>query len=185
MISSKYRFLPMVFLIMAGCAIVQVSQDYDSDKKDVPHETWNWRQSVRPSTGDPRIDNPLLDKRIRRAVGDHLKRRKILLDQDSPDILLTYHLAIESKIRSDTGFTSWGIGTYAYPWYGGMDTTTRIYQYDQFRLTIDIYAADTRQLVWRGVGTYMVEDFATPDVAARKMQEIVDRILGQFPPADN
>ena len=184
MTSSRYRLLPVVFLIIVGCSGVQVSQDYDSDRKEFPHGTWNWKETVRPSTGDPRIDNPLLDKRIRRAVGDHLENRNILLDTESPDLLVTYQLAIESRIRIDPGFSSWGAGFYAYPWYGGIDTSGWIYQYDQCRLTIDIYAADTQQLVWRGVGTYMFENFDTPDAATRAMQNIVDRILGQFPPKD-
>lgn len=169
---------------MAGCAVVQVSQDYDSNRKEFPHGTWNWRETVQPSTGDPRIDNPLLDKRIRWAVSDHLKKRTTLLNRKSPALLLAYHLAIESKIRSDSGFSSWPIGNCPHPWYQGMDADARIYQYDQCRLTIDIYDAGTQQLVWRGIGIYMYEDFETPDAAERTMHKIVDRILGQFPPDD-
>jgi hypothetical protein len=97
--------------------------------------------------------------------------------------MLSYRLEIERKIENDNFHTSLGFGRYFYPWYGGIGTETHIRQYDESRLTIDINAADTGELLWRGVGTYRFKSYKTPRDAAAAMQKIVDRILLQFPPA--
>ncbi len=170
--------------ILIGCSTVKVSQDYDPDAADIAHATWQWRDAVQPTVGDVRIDNPLRDKRIRRAVAHHLAARGIRHVQAHPDIYVAYHLAIEPKIEGDTVYSSVGVGAYAYPWWHGRyGTQTRVRQYDEWRLTIDVYAAKAGELVWRGVGTYRLRTEDDPVAAAAEMQQTVDKILGQFPPA--
>lgn len=169
-------------MAMAACATVQVSQDYDPHADLLHYGTWRWRDPVQAATGDIRVDNPLLDKRIRRAVENHLAGRNISVAQGQPDLFLSYHLAIEQKIQSDTYYTTMGVGSYYYPWYGGIGTETSIRQYNQNRLTIDIHAADTDDLLWRGVGTYRLKTYKTPQEAAAAIQKTVHEILGQFPP---
>ena len=169
-------------LVMAGCSSVQVSQDYDPRAAMLPAGTWQWRAPVQPVTGDIRIDNPLLDKRIRHAVENHLLGRKFSQVAGKPDFFLSYHLTIEQKILNDTVYSTAGVGSYYYPWYGGVGTETRIRQYDESRLTIDIHFAGTGELMWRGVGTFRLRTYKTPEEAAEAMRSIVDKILSQFPP---
>ena len=169
-------------LTMAGCATVQVSQDYDPHADMSRYGTWQWRDPVQGSTGDIRIDNPLLDKRIRHAVDNHLANRNIDPAQGRPDLYLSYHLTIEQKIQSDSYYSTVGVGSFYHPWYGGIDTETRIRQYDEGHLTIDIHSADTGELMWRGVGVFRLKTHKTPEDAAEATQKIVDKILLQFPP---
>ncbi len=171
-----------IFIILAGCSMVRVSQDYDPEADLSRFGTWQWREDAQALTGDIRADNPLLNKRIRRAVENHLRGRNINSVRGRPDLFLTYHLAIENKIYSDTYYSTMGIGGYYHPWYGGVGTETRIRQYDESRLTIDTHAADTGDLLWRGVGIYRLRSYETPQEAAEAIQKTVDRILGQFPP---
>jgi hypothetical protein len=174
----------LALMTMAGCSAVQVSQDYDPQADLSPYGSWQWQDRVQPSTGDIRVDNPLLDKRIRRAIENHLAGRNIVRTDTQPELLLSYHLAIEQKIRSDTYPASMGFGGYYpyYPWYGGIGTETQIRQYEQSRLTIDIHAADTGDLLWRGEGVYRQRIYPTPQEAAAALQHVVDKILKQFPP---
>ena len=169
-------------MVVAGCSSVQVSQDYDP-RADLSHyASWQWKDPVQPPTGDTRVDNPLLDRRIRQAVENHLTRRNISPASGQPGLRLVYHLAVERKIQSDTYYSSAGVGRYYQPWYGGMGAETRIWQVDESRLTIDIHAADTGALLWRGVGVYRLKTYKTPEAAAAAIQKIVDKILEQFPP---
>lgn len=168
--------------ILSGCTTVKVNQDYDPQASLSAYRSWQWRDADQPPTGDIRSDNPLLDQRIRQAVTNHLQDRNIRHASANPDIYLTYHLAIESRIQSDTYYTTMGVGRYYHPWYGGVGTETRIRQYDESRLTIDIHAAATGSLLWRGVGTYRLKNYKTPQDAAVDIQKVVDRILAQFPP---
>jgi len=181
---SALRLILLLFavLTLAGCATVQVSQDYDPHADMSRYGTWQWRDPVQGSTGDIRIDNPLLDKRIRHAVDNHLARRNIGPAQGRPDLYLSYHLTIEQKIQSEIYYSTVGVGSYYHPWYGGIGTETRILVYDESRLTIDIYSADTGGLVWRGVGVFRLRTHKTPEDAAEATQKIVDKILFQFPP---
>jgi hypothetical protein len=180
--SLTLNILLVVLLAMTACTTVQVSQDYDPHADLSHYGTWQWRDRTQAATGDIRVDNPLLDKRIRHAVENHLASRNILSSQGPPDLYLTYHLTIEQKIQSDTYYSTVGIRSFYHPWYGGVDTETRIRQYDESRLTIDIHSADTGDLLWRGVGTYRLRTYKTPEEAAAAAQKTVDKILFQFPP---
>jgi hypothetical protein len=175
--------IAILLLFLCACANVQVSQDYDPLVDLSQYGSWQWREAVQPPVGDLRIDNPLLDRRIRTAVGNHLESRGIVLASERPEIDLSYRLDLERKIESDTMYSTVGVGRYYHPWYGGIGTETRIRQYDESRLTIDINDADTGQLLWRGVGTYRFKTHKTPQDAAAAMQKIVDKMLNQFPPA--
>ena len=174
-----------VLLVLSACTSVKVSQDFDP-RADLSHYgSWQWRHPIQPPTGDIRVDNALQDQRIRQAVSDHFSKRNIDYTDSHPDLYLSYHLIIEQKIQSDTYHTTVRLGRYYRPWYGGLGTETRIQQYDQSRLTIDIHTVATGRLVWRGVGTYRRKDYKRPQDAAVAMQKIVDQILMQFPPVNS
>jgi hypothetical protein len=176
--------IAIVLFLLSACTNVQVSQDYDPLSDRLQYGAWQWREAVQPTVGDIRIDNPLLDRRIRTAVGNHLESRGVARASERPEIYLSYRLDVERKIESDATHTTVGFGRYYHPWYGGIGTETSIRQYDESRLTIDIHQADTGQLLWRGVGTYRFRTYKTPQDAAVAMQTIVDKILFQFPPAN-
>ena len=180
--SSTALVTLMVVMFVTGCTSVQVSQDYDLQADLSQAGTWQWRASRQPATGDIRVDNPLLDQRIRRAVETHLTRRNFARVNADADLLVSYHLDIERRIYSDTVYTDIGPGGYFYPWYWGAGTEARLYQYDQGELIIDMHDADTKELVWRGVGSYRYRSYDSPQAAAEAMQAIVDKILAQFPP---
>jgi hypothetical protein len=176
------RILLLAVLALGGCSTVQVSQDYDPRADFRRYATWQWRDPVQPPTGDIRADSPLLDQRIRQAVENHLVARSIKPAREQPDLYLAYHLVIEPKIYGDTYGSTMGAGGFYHPWYGGFGSDTPIRQYDESRLTIDMVAPHTDQLLWRGTGVYRFKAYATPEQSAAALQEIVDRILGQFPP---
>ncbi|MEE4113150.1 MAG: DUF4136 domain-containing protein, partial [Desulfobacteraceae bacterium] len=181
-VERKMRSLRSCTLFVAvlafiGCTLVQVSQDYDPHARLPRRGTWQWRDPVQGATGDIRIDNPLLDGRIRHAVESHLRGRNIAETHVRPDLFLSYHLTIQQKIQSDSYSSTAGVGGFYHPWYGGIGTETRIHQYDQGRLTIDIHSVDTGALVWRGVGVFRFRTHDTPAEAAAWTRKMVDEIL--------
>jgi hypothetical protein len=179
---QKAVVLLAVAVILGGCASVEVSQDYDPLSATYHHATWQWETPAQPETGDLRVDNPLLINRIRHAIESHLAARNITQTQQQPSLYVAYHLAIEPKLQSYATHSPLGMGGYFYPWSWDYGTDTHVYQYDQCQLTIDIKAADTNTLIWRGTGVYRFRTYKTPEAAAAEMQRIVDRILAQFPP---
>lgn len=169
-------------VILGGCTSVQVSQDYDPALVAQRDQTWQWGQPAQPATGDLRVDNPLLNNRIRGAIQSHLAGRHMAQNSQHPDLYIAYHLTIQPKLQSYSSYSTLGMGGYYYPWSWDYDTGTHIYQYDECQLTIDIKAAETKSLVWRGTGVYRYRTYKTPAAAAEDMQRTVDRILAQFPP---
>jgi hypothetical protein len=180
---QKALVLLVVVVILGGCSGVRVSQDYDPVLVAHRNDTWQWEQSAQPMTGDLRVDNPLLNNRIRRAIESHLVGRYMAQEQRQPALYVSYHLSIQPKLQSYSSYSTLGMGGYYYPWAWDYYSDNHIYQYDECQLTIDIKAADTKSLVWRGTGVYRYKTYKSPEAAAKDMQRTVDRILTQFPPA--
>jgi hypothetical protein len=183
--SITTRLTVLAAVVIAGCTTINVSQDYDTLADLSHYDTWQWRHPVQPPSGDIRIDNPLLDKRIRQAVENHLADRRMGRVDKQGAITVSYHLNIESRIYSDAYYPGYGVGRFYDFGYGGFGAETRIYQYDLNSLIIDIHLAYTDKLLWRGVGDYRLRTYKSPEAAAEAMQAIVDKILGQFPPDGN
>ena len=182
---QRAKMLLAVAAILAGCSTVQVSQDYDPTLVAHRNQTWQWGQANQPVTGDLRVDNPLLNNRIRRAIESHLADRHIKQDRQHPDLYISYHLVIQQKIQSYSSYPTFGVGYYYYPWSWSYDADVHVYQYDECQLTIDVKAADTNALIWRGTGVYRYKTYKTPYEAAKDMQRTVDQILSQFPPVES
>ncbi len=172
--------LLVALVIIEGCVAVRVSQDYDPTSAAFQKSTWQWELPTQPQTGDLRIDNPLLTGRIREAIHDHLTARNFVQSQQAPGLYVSHNLVIQPRLQSYASTPGWGMGGYSWVW--GLDTDVQVYQYDECRLTIDIKAADTETLFWRGTGEFRLRTYKTPQAAAADMQRIVDRILDQFPP---
>ena len=181
-LGQKVIVLLIMGAFLSGCATVQVSQDYDPQGVATHHGTWYWEDASQPQSGDLRVDNPLLNSRIRRAIRIHLTTRGIPQKQAQPDLFISYRLVIQPKLRGYANDFTLGWGGFYSPWHWGVDTSTRIEQYDECQLTIDIKAAGTGALLWRGTGVYLYRTYGTPDSAFEAMQRTVDRILSQFPP---
>lgn len=173
----------LVLLLLAGaalaCAPVSVSVDYDPGQDFSGYHTFTWLPRPQPETGDYRIDNPLLDQRIRAAVERSLAEHGYRKVEDrTPDFYVAYHLQIEQKldIRTvDRGYYSyWG---YYVPW-----PETQVTQYDEGSLVIDVADTKRKELVWRGVGVGRVQRDQTPEESTRRVNEAVDAILAKFPP---
>ena len=64
---------PIVALSMlSACSGVSVSVDFDPEEDFSVFRTFGWVPMPQPKTGDFRIDNPLLDTRIRAAIENEL-----------------------------------------------------------------------------------------------------------------
>lgn len=169
-------------ILLAGCSAVRVSQDYDPQATLSAVGTFAWQYAVQPETGDVRIDNPLLDRRIRTAVVRHLAVRGANQVESQPDYYLAYHFVIASRIESDPDYPVVGAGWPHFPWYHRYEREFRVHQFDECRLAIDLISGHLKTLVWRGTGIYRFKTFDDPQAAATDMQQTVDRILAQFPP---
>jgi hypothetical protein len=168
-----------VALLATGCSGIRVSQDYDPNTDFSGLRTWYWM--ARAPSSDPRVDNDLIDGRVRDAVERHLGSRGYRrVPTGEGDFGVGYHLAIQGKIDVQTIDRYYGYGYGG--WYGGMGTETYVRQYDEGTLILDVVDSRSQQLVWRGTGQAEVHQDTSPEQRTARIQEAVDKILAQFPP---
>jgi len=174
-----------LFGFLWGCQSIQVSQDYDLSKDFSSLKTYEWQVQTQPETGDIRVDNPLLDARIRSAINDSLSKMGYQRNtRGKPDFFVAYKYQIRSKIESDDMGVGVGFGWGRHGRFGGIgvDTGRYISEYDEGVLVIDLTDASQGDLLWRGTGSARVNQHAKPEAVTKEVNAAVEKILSQFPP---
>jgi len=175
----------MLFGFLWGCQSIQISQDYDSSKDFSSLKTYEWQTKSQPKTGDIRVDNDLLDNRIRSAINDSLSKKGYQrINQGRPDFYISYKYQVRSKLESDNVGVGFGFGMGSRGRYGGfgVDTGRYINEYDEGLLVIDVTDTSESALWWRGIGTTRINQHSKPGEITKWVNEAVDKILSQFPP---
>jgi len=175
----------LLFLFFAGCSSVQVSQDYLTDTSFNNLKTYQWQSETQKPTGNPRIDNPFLVSRIRTAVDQTLAKKGFQkINAGKPDFYVAYTYNLRSKIESKDVGTSFGFGFGRVGRFGsvGINTGQEVREYDQATLLLDLFNGTTQDLIWRGNGTRRVGEHSTPEEETDIVNEMVSKILEQFPP---
>ncbi len=183
----KLQLLIILALLamIPGCSGLTVSQDYDETLDFSGLKTFNWKTATQQKTGDVRVDNPLLDSRIRTAVDRFLSEKGYQkASQGTPQFYLVYQYTIRSKVGSEGVRTGIGIGFGGSGRYGGVGVSSGggVSQYDEGMLVIDIIDAGSGNLLWRGTGVRRLTQESGPEEITKDVNETVEKILAQFPP---
>ncbi len=181
---TNYWLLSLVLILGTGCSTVQVSQDYEPGIDFTGMSTFAWQHDSQPKTDDIRVDDPLINKRIRAAIDNNLESRYTKAERASADFLIAYELAIRQKIKSEGTQSGIMIGTGTRGSFGGIGigTGSPVETYDQGMLFIDVLDSKSGKLLWRGKGTDVISEHADPDETTRQINELVQKILAKFPP---
>jgi len=175
----KIPGLILALVLVAGCSSVTVNYDYDTNVDWAKFKTYAWMGSsgTPPGSAEPVMDSGLLDQRIRSSVEWEMDARGIK-PSDDPDILVVYHVGTKDKIQ----VTDWGYHYSDYYWgYGGRQIDVN--QYTEGTLVIDIVDAETKSLVWRGVGQGVVDRTQrSPEKIQQDIDKVVNKIMASFPP---
>ena len=176
----------LLILSISACSSVEVSQDYDLGKPLPELKTYQWQTSEQAKTGDVRVDNPLLNERIRRMVDRDLTRKGFeKVTAGTPDFKVAYQFTISQQIKSDDVRGGFGFGVGSYGSRGGVaiSTGSTVTTYDEGLLVIDL--ADSQgTLIWRGRGTRYLPAHSNPEKTEKIYNEMVAKILEQFPPGN-
>jgi len=118
------------------------------------------------------------------AVAQELDMRGLTYDAANPQLLVNFYINTKEKINSRTVPTTGGYYGYRDPFYdpwggyGGYET--RITQYTESTLNIDVVDAATKTLVWEG---FIAGKLTDNDV--RNMEQTVDEavaaVMDNFP----
>jgi hypothetical protein len=132
--------------------------------------------------------NDLVDQQIRSAIESELALKGLVrTDADNADLYIGYQAAVDTEKQVNTFDTGWGYGPgwYGPGWYGGggmsssTSTTSTIYIGS---ITVDMYQASAKSLVWRGMASKTLDAKAKPDKQQKNLAKAMKKLFKNYPP---
>ena len=123
------------------------------------------------------------------AVAQQLEQRGLRYDPRDPDVLMNFYIHATDKIRTRStptmtaGYYGYRGGYYSGFGYGGTAYETRIEQYTEGTLTIDMIDPKARKVLWEGTATGRVTKKAVENLELAIDKAVAD-IFYEFPVLD-
>lgn len=166
--------------LLAGCASgPQIYSNSDPAGDFSGYRTYNFAEPL--GTDRPEYSS-LLSQYLKTAVSRELGARGYQRS-DNPDLLVNFYTETKEKVQSTTtagpglgGFYGWRTGYYGV--WGGYET--RVTQYTEGTLVVDLVDAKRNQLVWEGIAVDRIreETLRNPQPA---VDQAMSQIFAQFP----
>jgi hypothetical protein len=170
-INFSRTLLPFAALAIVAFA-ADVSTDYNHHADFSRYHSYSWL-GVQAGA--------LWQDRIMQAVDSQLASKGWTKVPSGGDAVVSAIGKVTEQDNMETfynGFPGWGWRG----WGGGFGTATTTTVPEKIgNLTVDIFDGSTKQLVWRGTASNVLSD--KPDKNEKKMDEAVDKMLKNFPPA--
>ena len=168
------RFLLVAVLALTPIAVWAQKTSYDFDKT----ANFSAYKTYALKEGTP-VGDPLVDQRIVSAIESELAT-KGLTKSESPDVFVTYHIAMDKQ----KDIQAWNTGgPYGWGWGGGWGTTdVRVSEILVGTLMIDVADAAKKQMVWRGMGVKEIDTQAKAEKRDKNVKKVVQKILKGYPP---
>ena len=185
-VSMRATFVLLAALVVAPAAYaakpnIQWNKDYDFSHI----KTFAWQDPTAPSLAQ---SNPFMHKFIQDQIELRLTEAGLMKAAAgaAPDILVTYHGSVQNQVQlqSDSfgyGFGGYGMGgwgMYGYGAAGPVSTTTRVVNYQEGTLIVDIIDPTKKELVWRGSTTpILISD--SDDKTQKNISKALDQMVKQ------
>jgi hypothetical protein len=174
-------------LLNAGCTSITVKHDFDLDANFRNYSTFDWMAQPKERITDVSqayAQNPLLDKRVKKAVDRELLAKGLQKQLLNPDFLIAYHTGVEDRVNLYSfGYSYWR-GSHRFNYYADRDIGVMYYK--EGTLIIDFIDFKTKQLIWRGWAVGVVNDIGivgeNPKRINEKISSVVKKILDKYPP---
>ena len=147
------------------------------------YRTYKWVQV--PGVQYP---NQILDGQIKQAIDAQLSIKGLTrTESDSPDLYVTYQLAIDKEKQWNafsTGGGSWGWGGWGgWGGMGGMNSTTVTSStINVGNLDLDMYDVATKKQVWRGEASKTVKAQKDPQKLQKNLNKAMAKMMKNYPP---
>jgi hypothetical protein len=166
--------------LLAGCATgPQIYTNSDPAGNFAAYRTYNFAEPL--GTDRPQYSS-LLTQYLKTAVSRELGARGYQMSDD-PDLLVNFFTESKEKVQSTTtagpgagGYYGWRSGYYGV--WGGYET--RVTQYTEGTLVIDLIDARRNQLVWEGIAVDRVRE-DTRRNPQNAVDQVVAQVFAEFP----
>jgi len=193
LVNKKGYLLALLSLALTACSTVKVSTDYDQNTDFTMLKGFSWLPEAEKIEQDSTyLNNRIMDIRITKAVNQQLINQGFSFSTTA-DFYVNYNITSEKKtdIRNYANYSGygpswgWGVG------YGhrGMSLSahseTRIDEYQQGSLIVDVIDPKSLELIWRGIGSKRLPESTDAAEMDKLVAEVVKNILIKFPPKAN
>ena len=164
--------LPVILMIiMAGCAGIKVSTDYDRKADFSKYKTFNFSKEV-----DGVTLNDLNRRRLKDAITKEMEAKGFQI-ATTPDILVNAFVKGKTKY-SATANTYYNGGMY-YRGFGSSNTYVDVNKSIEGTLFIDLIDVQAKKMIWEGVA----EGLVNPRTETRedKINSVVQMVFKNFP----
>lgn len=182
---GKMSIAVAILGLVSGCSGLKIYTDYDPTLNFSRFQTYAWMPQVTEQSGDFRVDNDLVQKRLRRAVDTQLQSAGFrLVDESEASFFVSYRALMVDKTQISSsggsiGYGRWNDGRYGSVAYGGgVDS----YDYTQGTVILDIIDPKSMELVWRGTAEQTVEPKLSPQEREQRINQAYQKMLERFPP---
>ena len=168
----------LILAVFFGCSSVSSSFDYDPAVDFSKYKSFKIHKGE-SIPGDDLEKHPLVKKRILNSVINELKSKGYeVVESGDADMLIVIHAGVKERME----ITDWGSYGWYNPWWGSYGGRIDVNQYEEGTLVIDMVDAEEDELVWRGLGTQIVEEYSTQEKMQQRIDTYVAKILANFPP---
>ena len=193
MIKLKNLFAAVLVVLVASCSSTydaKVDFDKNMEVNTSTYKTFAWLTPGHIMAPAEDI-NPVMKLRIDDEIEQAFiaKGYTLVNDPEQADFAISYTVGNRDKIKVssypttyNTGF-GWGRGYYG-GYYGGMygtsmGTETRVRQYTEGKLAIDVYDVKSHQPAWHG---WAVKRLTSDDKNAPEamIKDVVNKVITQF-----
>lgn len=171
------RTILLLLVFMFGCSPqIRVYTDSAPEKSPSQYLTYDWRVKANVESEQyPLFYNELNDRRIKTAVNTELAKRGYLLREEKPSILLHYHIVIRDEPFAAIPYD------YDYTNFEYWINRHSISSYTEGTLIIDFIEIDTRELIWRGWATAVIDEVYSTEKLEALIKTSIVRIFNHFP----
>lgn len=173
-------FVGSLVVLASACASPKVGYDFDRSQDFTTYRTYGWMPDTRDrdQTGDKRIDNSLVDARIRSAVDAQLRGKGYTRSTvERPDFYVAYQAAVADMMKGAS--TQRYIGDRATGLY---TTISDIQPYKGGELLVDIVDGATQRLVWQGTASAEIDPGMTAKERDERIARVIKAMFHNFPP---
>ncbi len=181
---NRLRCYAVVILavVLSGCAFQKLDWDYDTERSLTGLTAYRWIEPTQDSQKLGYQFEALMDQRVHNAVDGVLQTRgfqRVDSDKTEVDFLVNYIAGQKTRREERQVTTSFGYGFS--PWGLGVSTDSRVQEYEEGSLIIDIIDPETKQVVWRGRSRARIQEDLSPEQRTARINEAVAKILEGFP----
>lgn len=172
-------------LTLVGCASgPKIHSVYEQGINFSEYKTYSFVDKLDPS-GEQQY-RTLTNKYLQEAIRKELNLRG-LTESETSDLLINFHVSTKEKIRSTTSPSMNGgyygyRGGYGYSYGMGYGSETRVSQYTEGTLNIDVVDASQKQLVWEGVAVGKLKE-PKENKLRGDVLTVVNQIFAEYPVA--